>query len=180
MSPGEVLDRWTILRMKTRLEPKLAGELARFEDEAMGLLELAREKGFFPAVLRHALVLMETNSKIWMLEASLRKEYHGDPAAREKLDKDAIVERVFMIRDINRLRVEAKGLADEAFGFQPDVKVDHASAPPLPPAKFSDGDSPEEVVRRLKERSQGGGPARPYPSLEDAAHPYSGQRGKGE
>lgn len=112
MSAGEVFDRWTILRMKARLSDEMKAEHQRYcaeiaENNELAFLELLAE-------------LVEANAKIWMLEADIR---NGKEMPLEEVGR-----RALLIRDHNRLRVQAKGEIDRMFGDTPDIKVDHAAA----------------------------------------------------
>lgn len=132
MSMGEVMDRYTILRMKARLSEDAAVDLSRYEDEIMCVIgRLATEKRNLPdkgrLVIENLLTLQEANSKIWMLEASLRDEYKGDPSNDGPVTDAEFGRRARKIRDHNKMRVEAKKAIDVLFGDIPDVKVEHAS-----------------------------------------------------
>lgn len=119
MTPGEVMDRWTILRMKARIAPEMTSELSRYAAEAHSLLDRGASEGTLTPLRGHLLSLMEANAKIWVLEGEIRG---GDD-----LPLDEVGRRALRIRDFNRFRVEAKGAIDRLFGETPDVKVDHAS-----------------------------------------------------
>ena len=125
MKHGDIFDRYTILLMKSRLDEGAQIELADYEAEVVGWF------GEDPAksvdCLGHMLQLMESNAKIWITEASIRKEYSDDPDSREDLSLDEIGRRSVRIREYNKMRVQAKNKIDEAFGNIPDRKVDHAS-----------------------------------------------------
>jgi hypothetical protein len=146
MSPGEIFDRWTILRMKASVSEDMVGEMQRYEEAAHAAiwadeddddleerecghcgLPYSNDNSRIPKVLHQILVLMEANAKIWMLEASLRKEFKDDVAAQEDLDLAEVGRRAMMIRDINSKRVKAKTEIDIMYGVVPDEKVDHAS-----------------------------------------------------
>jgi len=111
MTPGEIVDRYTILRMKAAQAPELFPELSKYSDEIVKL-NIMRIWPF-------ALILMEMNAKIWMLEADIRK---GKEMPIEEVGKRALA-----IRDLNKNRVLAKAEIDKIFKVIPDVKVDHAS-----------------------------------------------------
>ena len=83
MSPGEIFDRWTILRMKAAVSEGLAEELQRYESSAISIMwskpaDAPADEAHVPKVIHQVLILMESNAKIWMLEASLRKEFKED------------------------------------------------------------------------------------------------------
>jgi len=122
MPPGEIADRYTILRMKATFDKDAALKLGAYASEVERLL-LEGKMAF--AV--HLLDLQEANSKIWMLEASMRQEYKEDPMAQQELDLAEYGRRAIEIRDINKLRVKAKKNIDDMFGFIPEGKVNHAS-----------------------------------------------------
>ena len=127
MSEGEICDRYTILRMKARLDEGSAKILEEYDVEVKLLMEKAARQGLSGRFLDSLLALQEANSKIWMLEASMRKEFKNDPAAQETLSDAEFGRRAMAIRDHNKFRVQAKAEIDELFGRTPDVKVDHAS-----------------------------------------------------
>lgn len=127
MSEGEVVDRYTILRMKGRLDGDARKLLGEYADEISVMLEEAVNKGIEQELVDEMLLLQEANSKIWMLEASLRKEFKDDPAAQEKLDMAEFGRRALAIREINKMRVEAKKAVDKLFGRTAEGKVEHAS-----------------------------------------------------
>ncbi len=111
MTPGEIADRYTILRMKAAKAPELLSELSKYSEEIVRL-NIMR---IWPLVL----ILMEMNAKIWMLEADIR---NGKEMPLEEVGKRALA-----IRDLNKNRVLAKAEIDKIFKVTPDVKVDHAS-----------------------------------------------------
>jgi len=129
MSPGEVCDRYTILRMKAkRLELKeYYADERRFHKEILAMLCDAEEQRIIPAFLDRVLTLMEINAKIWVQEAAMRAEFPDDPCSKEDIDLAERGRRSLLIRDLNKLRVDAKADLDKMFGVVPDVKVDHAS-----------------------------------------------------
>ncbi len=111
MSPGEIADRYTILRMKAAKAPQLMTELSRYSEEIVRL-NIMR---IWPLLL----ILMEMNAKIWMLEADIR---NGKEMPLEEVGRRALA-----IRDLNKNRVIAKAEIDKLFNATPDVKIDHAS-----------------------------------------------------
>lgn len=138
MKVSEVLDRWTILRMKARYDENAKKELALYDAEVIALIssDLASvQKGSAPRACSHTfwsiiLDLMEANAKTWENEAAIRKEYSNDPAAGKKnveQDLEEVGRRALAIRGFNKLRVEAKTKIDKLFGELPDLKVNHAS-----------------------------------------------------
>lgn len=127
MPEGEVCDRYTILRMKARLDEKSSTLLKQYDEEFQIILDHATQAGLEGVLMDRMLMLQEANSKIWMLEASMRKEFKNDPAAQEELDMVEFGKRALAIRDINKLRVKAKADIDEMFGGIREGKFDHAS-----------------------------------------------------
>jgi hypothetical protein len=127
MSPGEVFDRYTILRMKSIHATKdvsMQKEKEKFADEVRLILE------YHPVVKdvmnRFALVgllleIMEANAKIWVLESAIREPVNGE------LADDEVGRRAIQIREHNKKRVIAKAAVDTMLGATPDFKVDHAS-----------------------------------------------------
>lgn len=129
MSHGDLFDRWTILRMKARLDRDAAKDLRKYDKEIRRVVQEARDYDQDVMVMlpEHIAQLAEANAKIWVSEASIRKEYSDDPAAQEDLSLEEVGRRALEIRDYNKLRVEAKKALDFIFGDTPDNKVDHAS-----------------------------------------------------
>lgn len=126
MSPGEVFDRYTILRMKSEHLPddkKLLAEAMRFHEEVRSIIEgcdstVGHESFTLTGIL---LDIMEANAKIWVLESAIREPVNGELADSE------VGRRALQIREHNRKRVIAKMKIDNLMGFVPDIKVDHAS-----------------------------------------------------
>lgn len=120
MKKSDILDRWTILIMKARLDVNAKLELDDCDLEVRSIVE---KVGLY-ALMQ----LMEANAKIWALEASIRQEYKDDSQSSSKLSLEEIGRRALQIREYNKLRIEAKTLIDVSFGQIPDKKIDHASA----------------------------------------------------
>jgi len=127
MPEGEVCDRYTILRMKARLDEGAAMLLKQYDAEFQIILDHAIQSAREDVFMEHVLMLQEANSKIWMLEASMRQEFKNDLSAQETLDMSEFGRRALAIRDINKLRVKAKADIDELFGGIREGKFDHAS-----------------------------------------------------
>jgi len=136
MKESEVLDRWTILLQKARFDNNAQKELLLFDEEVAEIISNSlHNKGIGEDVrnwnkrfLKHLMKLQEANAKIWVLEASIRKEFKTDPTAQETLSMEEIGRRALQIRDFNSLRIEAKKDIDAFFNRISDNKVDHASA----------------------------------------------------
>jgi len=114
MSPGEICDRYTILRMKADLDATLLPTTIQY---GMVVLEFLQKH---PWIYNPLLDLMEANAKIWMLESDIRNY--------KKMAQAEVGRRAILIRDHNAKRVAAKARIDEAFGAVPDRKFDHISA----------------------------------------------------
>ena len=133
MKKSEVFDRWTILLQKARFNDLAKKELeTEFDPEVSiimaGLVSNHIWSNTFLGLIKSIMQLQEANAKIWVLEASIRKEFPDDPSAKKALSMEEVGERAIMIRDFNSLRIKAKKAIDEYFGEIPDVKVDHASS----------------------------------------------------
>lgn len=124
MKKSEICDRWTILRMKARLDEESKAELVQYEN---ALLDLFYESESNHAVFFQVVALAEANARIWENEAAIRKEYARDPSSGEQLDYAEIGRRAVLIRDFNKLRVQAKQEIDRMFGEASDKKIDHVS-----------------------------------------------------
>lgn len=139
MSPGEVIDRYTILRMKAKIDKSMIPELEKYEKEFNEIIHIVCKKlcekpedkniniFIFNSFWSPILTIMENNAKIWTLEASIRLSYSNDPNSVDKLSLEEIGKRALRIRDLNKFRVNAKNMIDCYFGFNPDKKIDHAS-----------------------------------------------------
>ncbi|HTZ40598.1 MAG TPA: hypothetical protein VMB77_10585 [Syntrophales bacterium] len=116
MSPGEIIDRWTILLMKSAADPDhFMDDYERYTNEAKRLIA---EKDIIEMVA----TIMEMNAKIWVLESDIRTGALADSEVRE------IGRRAILIRNHNRVRVKAKASIDRLFGMIPDKKYNHGSA----------------------------------------------------
>ena len=109
MTIGDMVDKWTILRMKVRLSEESKDEFNAYNEE------FTRYK-FPPDMLAD---LVEANSKIWVLESEIRN-------GRE-LPLDEVGRRALMIRDLNKQRIEAKNRINDIFKDYKEHKVNHAS-----------------------------------------------------
>ena len=118
--------------MKARFDKNAKIEVLKYNDEIIEMIYLfgyPQDKydnavDFITSVMK----LMEANSKIWQLEASIRQEYSTDDQAKEVLSMAEIGRRALAIRDLNKLRNEAKKEIDMLYGEITDNKVDHASS----------------------------------------------------
>jgi len=136
MKKSEVLDRWTILLQKARFDENARKELDLFDGETNEIISITLSNKYTSGnindwnmrFLKHLMQLQEANAKIWVLEASIRREFKNDPLANQDLIMSEIGTRALQIRDINSLRIKAKKAIDEFFGEIPDVKVNHASS----------------------------------------------------
>jgi hypothetical protein len=118
MSPGEVIDRWAILCKKASVDDSFRGDLTTFMAEAFMLQQTTP----FPILfMDHVKTLFQTNEQIWMLEADIRSGVIPNSELEE------IGRRAIKIRDLNKIRVQAKGEIDKMFGVTPDRKVNHRS-----------------------------------------------------
>ena len=130
---SDVLDRFTILRMKKRFDNRVDPEYKEVEQEVLrNVLQLPAGAKTFDIVLT-LLDLMEANAKTWENEAAIRRELPNDPSntAAAAFPPDAalieIGKRTLIIRDHNKRRLAVKADVDKMFGQKSDVKVEHAS-----------------------------------------------------
>ena len=129
---SDVLDRFTILRMKKRFDNHVDPEYKEIEQEVLqNILQLPAGAKAFDIVLT-MLDLMEANAKTWENEAAIRRELPNDPsntgaAAVPDTALSEIGRRTLIIRNHNKRRLEVKATVDKMFGQKSDVKVDHAS-----------------------------------------------------
>jgi len=125
MKKSEILDRWTILNMKVRLDDRVRVEMSQYDQELQKIID---EATVFPMLFIKTLcALQEANSKIWVLEASLRQEYKDDPLNTGEVTDVELAKRAKLIREHNKTRIKAKQEIDKMFGENQDFKVDHAS-----------------------------------------------------
>jgi len=126
MKKSDLLDRWTILTMKARIDPAAKVEYGQYNEEVSKLLAVAPIKLMDPFLLIVMIVqLMEANAKIWAKESALRNGLSAD--GRDVAPLAEIGKTALEIRELNKLRVSAKHEIDRLYGELPDVKVDHAS-----------------------------------------------------
>lgn len=117
MKKSDVLDRWSILLMKSRVEKNAKKELKRFSREAKTIT------GMNIKMLELLMALMEQNAKIWCLEYSIRLGMKRDFSTGTILGPGEIGRRALAIREHNRTRVEIKSKLDAMFGEISDTKV---------------------------------------------------------
>jgi len=120
MPLAEIVDRYTILKLKSQRIDRdtFAKELSVFE---AALLEF-RDRGF-DIKEEWIQALLETNGRIWDLEADIRSGKEG------KLGLEEVGRRAIAIRNINNERVAIKNRIAQhsGTGFL-EKKVDHASS----------------------------------------------------
>lgn len=128
MKKSEIFDRWTILLQKARFNDLAKQELETiFDPEIRHIIDGICNTDIVP-LLKSILKLQESNAKIWILEASIRKEFANDPSSKKDLTMAEVGERALSIRDHNTIRIQAKKEIDSFFGEISDEKVNHASS----------------------------------------------------
>jgi len=133
MKASDVLDRWTILEMKSRYNDSAKTELEIYNLEVADLLVSLQDSKKQFEVICLIVNLMEANSKIWENESAIRNEFPNDPSNTSIPDNptnEQLIEtgrRTLLIRSYNKLRVQAKTKIDQFFNQIPDVKVNHQS-----------------------------------------------------
>lgn len=125
MKKSEILDRWTILNMKVRLDDRVRVEMSQYDQELQKIIDEATV--YQMLFIKTLCALQEANSKIWVLEASLRQEYKDDPLNTGEVTDVELAKRAKLIREHNKTRIKAKQEIDKMFGESQDFKVDHAS-----------------------------------------------------
>jgi len=113
MSVSEIADRYTIALLKQKnTDEDLSKEIDIYKDELRSYSDVE------PYIVR----LLEANSAIWKLEASLRAGKEGE------LMYAVIADIAIQIRNINRHRVAIKNEMVEHYkeGFK-DIKINHVS-----------------------------------------------------
>jgi hypothetical protein len=113
MTVGDIFDKWSILRMKFKLSDDVSVEYDDIRREVA-----VKEKDFYK-IQEYVFDLIEANSKIWILESDIR---NGKDMPLEEVGR-----RALQIRDINKMRIEAKNKINEIFGDYQEIKVNHAS-----------------------------------------------------
>jgi hypothetical protein len=120
MSPSEIVDRWSIVRMKCRYDDSLLPLYLQLDAEV---------RKFFVWDIMHIITnLVEANAKIWVLEASTRNMYKKDPSnTGVQVSAEEVGRVTLQIREHNDLRLKNKDAIDRYFGAIPDKKFDHRS-----------------------------------------------------
>lgn len=118
---SDVIDRWTILKMKVKFDPIVAPDLMVHQGVVMASMT--------PELLNQVVDVAQANARIWEQEAGIRKEYEADSASIGKLSLEEIGRRALRIRELNADRIAAKSAIDAARGDCTDRKFDHVSAP---------------------------------------------------
>jgi hypothetical protein len=108
VSIGDIFDKWSILRMKVKLSEDVREEYEEYVKELAGI-----------PLNDSVFDLIEINSKMWILEADIR---NGKEMPLEEVGK-----RALQIRDLNKIRIEAKNKINEIFGDYQEIKINHAS-----------------------------------------------------
>lgn len=125
---SDVIDRWSILRMKVKYAPQVQKELDLYELDVKRVLDdLTDATSTWFEVVSHLTTLAQCNAKIWEHEAAIRKEFDNDPSATNELSLTEIGRRALLIRQFNGLRNEAKSKIDNFFGEESEPKVNHIS-----------------------------------------------------
>ncbi len=106
MTVGDIFDKWSILRMKARVLDNIGDEYIEIKKEIERY-----DTGIFDSMAD----LIEANSKIWILEADIR---NGKDMPLEEVGK-----RALQIRDINKMRIEAKNKINKIFGDYQERKI---------------------------------------------------------
>ncbi len=119
MPLAEVLDRLSILKLK--IERINEEHLKKEQDAFNNAIQEFKNKGI---KLKEEWLeeLYKINSKIWYLEADIRKGKEND------LGLEEVGRRAIEIRNLNRERVAMKNkiIEETGIGFK-DVKINHAS-----------------------------------------------------
>ncbi len=111
MTVGDIFDKWSILGMKVRELSQDLEEYEKYNKEAQELFNVS--------FIIQVADLVRANQKIWTLESDIR---NGKDMPLEEVGR-----RALQIRDINRMRIEAKNKINEIFGDYQEIKVNHAS-----------------------------------------------------
>ena len=143
---SDVLDRFTILRMKKRFDNRAEPEYKEIEQEVLQNILQMPDGAKTTDIVLTLLDLMEANAKTWENEAAIRRETPNDPSntgavamSPDNASKTTAVvippdnvlieigRRALIIRWHNKRRLEVKADVDRMFGQKSDVKVEHAS-----------------------------------------------------
>lgn len=129
MSPGEIIDRYSILKLKLERLPRKdkSGNSTRkiirkeFKEYEKAIEEFKKEG----IKIKSSWVnkLYKINGKIWDLEADIRQGKEG------LLGLEEVGKRAIMMREINKERVATKNLINQecGIGYQ-EIKINHATA----------------------------------------------------
>lgn len=129
MTTGEVVDRFTILIMKSEFCLESKKECEIYLSEIISLFEKMKDQGKKMCFISLVMKLMAINSKIWVTESSIRKEFKEDISSQEEeLSLEEIGKRAIQIRDYNKTRVALKNEINTMFGSFCDKKVNHQSS----------------------------------------------------
>lgn len=124
LSPGELVDKWSIVQMKGQVDPKTYVDL--YQKLTREVCELILNFDDALSALMSAIgQLVGANSKIWLLEAGFRNGNGNEHSSVEDLVE--IGKIAIQIREINRVRVKAREAIDNLTGHIPDKKYDHLS-----------------------------------------------------
>lgn len=122
LSPGELVDKWSIIHLKAQVDPNLYADLYHRLTKEVYKLTSPKFSLLMPEIAK----IIEANTKIWMLESGLRNGVigHGNVSIEELA---AIGKLAIQIREINKIRVRARSAIDVLTGHIPDKKYDHLS-----------------------------------------------------
>lgn len=119
MTPGELADKYAILRLKRDRLPQDKALLRELEEVTCAIHE---EQGNYEQAQILRTKLYVVNGQIWDLEAEIRAGNDGSITLEE------IGRRALAIRNFNKGRVALKNQMNDLFGAPKEIKVDHASA----------------------------------------------------
>jgi hypothetical protein len=110
--------------MKARLLGEMTEEFKKYDDWVVVELRnsiCAEAEGDSKSCIHISWIadIIEANTRIWILESDIR---NGKDMPLEEVGR-----RALQIRDINRMRIEAKNKINEIFGDYQEIKVNHAS-----------------------------------------------------
>ena len=117
MTPGEFLDRFTIMIRKQKFDPE------NYAIRVKDYLEIMKDIKFDAQLLSMICELQMANVDIWNLEYDIRRGKEG------LLGMAEVGERAIAIRDFNKRRIELVNKINEAFGItdRKETKHNHGS-----------------------------------------------------
>lgn len=122
MSKSDVLDKFSILSMRSRFDNKIKPVFDEYALAATRIFLGVKKRDKAEELLINFAKLVEANAKIWSFEATIRDEFKDDPANQGgDLTFEAIGRATLVIREYNMQRLRAKAAIDKIFNQEPEA-----------------------------------------------------------